>query len=242
MFSAIRRRVTYANIAVTVAVVFAMTGGAYAAGKYVITSTKQISPKVVKQLTGKTGPAGPAGVAGPVGPAGSGGPAGKEGIQGKEGKEGIQGKEGTPGKEGSPWTAGGTLPSGKTETGVWGIAAAPGFIAKSVEFAYAPISFTVPLKASLPEGKVHIIGPGESGAGSKTCPTTSNVSKPEAEPGNLCIFEREGVFNLGGIGTFAPGTGEETGEVGTTGVLVQATPSTKGEAIGVNGTWAVTAE
>jgi hypothetical protein len=35
--------------------VFAMTGGAYAAKRYLITSTKQISPSVLKQLQGKAG-------------------------------------------------------------------------------------------------------------------------------------------------------------------------------------------
>jgi Collagen triple helix repeat (20 copies) len=242
MMKKIGRRISFAHVAMTIAVVFAMTGGAYAATKIVITSIKQISPKVVKQLTGKTGPAGPAGRAGATGPAGAPGATGPVGATGSTGPAGSTGGTGTAGKEGSPWTAGGTLPSGKTETGVWGLAAQPGFIAKSVEFAYAPISFAIPLKASLAEGKVHILLPGEKGAGGKTCPTTSSVSQPEAEPGNLCIFEREGVFNLGGIGTYAPGTGEETGEVGPTGVLVQMTPTTKGEAIGVSGTWAVTAE
>ena len=47
MFSRIRKRLTYANVAMTMALVFAMTGGAYAAKKYVITSTKQIKPSVL---------------------------------------------------------------------------------------------------------------------------------------------------------------------------------------------------
>lgn len=37
MFSRIRKRMTYANVAVTVALVFAMAGGAYAAGRCLIT-------------------------------------------------------------------------------------------------------------------------------------------------------------------------------------------------------------
>lgn len=48
MFSRIRNRMIYANVAMTVALVFAMSGGAYAASRYMITSTKQISPKVLK--------------------------------------------------------------------------------------------------------------------------------------------------------------------------------------------------
>ena len=40
MLKAICKRMTYANVALTLALVFAMTGGAYAAKKYLITSTK----------------------------------------------------------------------------------------------------------------------------------------------------------------------------------------------------------
>ena len=58
--AAIRKRVTYANVAMTLALVFAMSGGAYAS-KYLITSTKQISPKVLKTLKGAAGKTGPAG-------------------------------------------------------------------------------------------------------------------------------------------------------------------------------------
>jgi hypothetical protein len=97
MLTALRRRVTYTNVAMTLALVFAMTGGAYAAKKYLITSTKQISPKVLKQLAGKPGPAGPAGA---QGPAGSPGPAGPQGPAGANGKDGATGKDGAPGANG----------------------------------------------------------------------------------------------------------------------------------------------
>ncbi len=83
MLSFIRKRVTYANVAMTFALVFAMSGGAYAAKHYVIASTKQINPKVLKQLQGKTGPAG---ATGPAGTAGKEGPAGKAGTNGTNGK------------------------------------------------------------------------------------------------------------------------------------------------------------
>jgi hypothetical protein len=88
------KRFTYANVVATLALVFAMSGGAIAANHYLITSTKQISPKVIKKLTGK---AGPAGKQGPAGPQGKEGPAGKEGLAGKDGKDGKEGKEGAPG-------------------------------------------------------------------------------------------------------------------------------------------------
>jgi len=88
MFKSKSRRFNYANITATLALVFSMSGGALAANHYLINSTKQISPKILKKLKGNagargaTGPAGPSGVAGangatgPAGPQGSTGPAG----------------------------------------------------------------------------------------------------------------------------------------------------------------------
>ncbi len=83
-----RRRFSYANVVATLALVFAMSGGALAAGHYLINSTKQIKPSVLKQLAGKTGPGGPAGPAGL---------AGKEGSAGKQGPAGPIGPQGVPG-------------------------------------------------------------------------------------------------------------------------------------------------
>jgi hypothetical protein len=50
----LRRHLSYANVTATLALVFAMSGGALAAKHYLLTSTKQISPKVLKQLTNQT--------------------------------------------------------------------------------------------------------------------------------------------------------------------------------------------
>src|ERR1700691_1348608 len=101
MFSALRRRIhlSPAMVIAGLAVVFAMTGGAYAAKKYLITSTKQISPSVLKQLQGKAGAGGAAGAQGPAGPAGPAGPGGPGG-KGEKGERGESGQSGTPGKNG----------------------------------------------------------------------------------------------------------------------------------------------
>src|SRR5262245_1678495 len=79
MLRAIKRRITYANVAATLALLFAMTGGALAAKHYLVNSVKQINPKVVKQLRGKKGPKGATGAPGAPGAPGA---AGKEGPQG----------------------------------------------------------------------------------------------------------------------------------------------------------------
>jgi len=66
-----RPRASYANVVATLALVIAVAGGtAYAAGKihYLIRSTKQIKPSVLRSLRGATGPAGAVGPAGPAGP------------------------------------------------------------------------------------------------------------------------------------------------------------------------------
>src|SRR5258708_35900172 len=80
-----RKRITYANVAATLALVLAMSGGALAANHYLIHSTKQISPKVLKALKGNVGPKGAAGTTGASGTPGKEGPAGKEGKQGGPG-------------------------------------------------------------------------------------------------------------------------------------------------------------
>jgi len=78
----IRRHLSYANVAATMALVFAMGGTAIAAKHYLITSTKQIKPSVLKALTGNTGKTGPAGPQGIPGAPGGTGSTGKEGPQG----------------------------------------------------------------------------------------------------------------------------------------------------------------
>jgi hypothetical protein len=80
-----RRHLNYANVIATLALVFAMSGGALAAKHYLINSTKQINPKVLKKLKGNTGKTGA------TGPAGAAGAAGKDGSAGKEGAKGAPG-------------------------------------------------------------------------------------------------------------------------------------------------------
>ncbi len=80
-----RRRLSYANVAATLALVLSMSGGALAATHYMINSTKQINPKVLKKLKGNTGKTG---ATGPQGPQGNPGATGKEGPVGKEGPTG----------------------------------------------------------------------------------------------------------------------------------------------------------
>jgi collagen triple helix repeat protein len=183
MIGFIRKRLSYANVAMTLALVFAMTGGAYAAKKYLITNTKQIKPSVLKQLQGKAGPVGPegkAGAAGPAGAKGENGAPGTNGTNGANGKDGVspegvaftgaahgcteggvefKGANTTYACNGKKGTTGftKTLPSKQTETGVWSF----GF-GKSVVFAGFKIpvaSFVIPLEVPIATGHVHYINP-----------------------------------------------------------------------------------
>jgi hypothetical protein len=86
------RRPSSGIVVAFVALFFALGGSAIAARHYLITSTSQIKPSVLKALqgtTGSTGPAGTAGPAGPVGPAGSPGPAGPQGPAGPVNLSGL---------------------------------------------------------------------------------------------------------------------------------------------------------
>jgi len=93
----IRGYLSYANIVATVALVFAMGGSAVAASHYLITSTSQISPKVLKRLVGAAGKTGGQGQLGAQGQTGAPGAAGTPGNAGTPGKEGTQGNEGPRG-------------------------------------------------------------------------------------------------------------------------------------------------
>jgi hypothetical protein len=106
------------TVIATIALVFSMSGASFAAGHYLITSTAQIKPSVLKQLEAKSsrtisaqGPIGPsgaigatglqgAGSVGPTGPAGTDGALGPSGATGAKGDTGAEGKEGPQGPEG----------------------------------------------------------------------------------------------------------------------------------------------
>jgi hypothetical protein len=163
-----------------VALVFALTGTAFAA-KYIITSTSQIKPSVLKSLKGARGAKGETGAQGAKGDPGEKGAKGDQGLEGKEGKEGPEGKQGAEGEPGAPGKDGKTgftetLPSGKTETGVWDV--------KTLEPSLqdASFSYAIPLEEAAATIKVVQEGATEV----EGCPGAEPT--PSAEPGFLCIY------------------------------------------------------
>ncbi len=140
MFQSIRKHLSYANVAATLALVFALTGGAFAAtggsggggspakatasvkgGSGRQNQTVAVVAKKKKKTTSTRGPAGPAGKSGTNGtngapgangPAGPAGPTGPAGA-GTQGEKGVQGEKGLQGEKGTPGTNGTT---GFTET------------------------------------------------------------------------------------------------------------------------------
>jgi hypothetical protein len=263
--SRIRPRLTYANVIATLAMVFAMTGGAYAASKILITSTKQIKPSVLAQLKGKPGPAGangaagaqgPAGPAGPAGPQGPAGAKGENGAPGAPGEKGATGPKGAAGKNGEPWTPNGTLPPGASETGTWAMGEVP--VTNSVLFPVkwkAAISFTIPLAAPLdnsekcgetgePACVVHIFEETSIPAGCSGTIVGTRVTELKAEPGNVCIWITHSVdieipIKARELYPFDIETGEAG--AGTHGLVLSSSLLRKAEEeAGAEGTWAVT--
>jgi hypothetical protein len=268
MLSRIRKRLTYANVAMTLALVFAMTGGAYAAGKVLITSTKQIKPNVLAQLKGKAGaqgPTGPAGPAGPQGPAGGKGENGTSGVNGAPGESvssaSVKTTEAACGKlGGSKFTVGGketlacngksgttgfteTLPAGKSESGNWVSAGAPPYT-ELFGHPWVPtsIAFNIPL-ANAPA--VHII-PAETPEENDPKGCAGTVSAPAAEPGNLCIFASL-EKNVAPEAEKEPGYREFDAEgpklsvAGKRGMVFGAIAQNKEEEVFAMGVWVVTA-
>jgi hypothetical protein len=250
MLQKIGARISYVNVALTFALVFAMSGGAYAASKYIITSTKQISPKVLKELKGKAGPAGKNGAAGAMGAAGSTGPqgpAGAPGAKGNTGAEGPQGSSGPEGPQGSPGVFAEFLPGGKTLKGDWSIAQK----ASGEEFASTTVSFSIPLEKAPTVVYVKEGGPTPSGC-------TGDVEEPGAEAGHLCVFaanekNSEAKFGSTQLPTTCPIAKSESngggafcfaGAPGTAdpyGFSVLALVKEAG-IVNIGGSWAVTAE
>jgi hypothetical protein len=207
-----RKHLSYANVTATLALVFAMSGGALAANHYLITSTKQIKPSVLAKLKGNAGAAGLKGATGAAGASGATGPAGAKGETGLQGSPGQSAL--------SP------LPSGQSVSGEYGAESSA-----STGVLIDPVSFPIPLSSAIPSS--HVIFTTTAG--------TTHCSGPgHAEAGYLCFYSvksndvtSETAYNLEVSPLAATGTGRF-------GVLIQWGIGVSSEPYD-NGTYTVTA-
>ncbi|HTT95246.1 MAG TPA: hypothetical protein VMF55_11285 [Solirubrobacterales bacterium] len=201
---------------------------------------------------GAAGPAGPAGSKGDKGDTGATGGSGKDGSNGSNG-EGVtitsysgpqchgegevgakftnatgtayacNGAAGSGGGGGGGWSD--TLPTGKTETGVWSLTG------NSRGEATGALSWSVPLESSAP-ASVAVDVTDEDGDG--TC--TGTIDAPTAPTGTLCVYESAESNLAAPVEVYTPDFAANG--VGTSGAYVfQATTNSQS----AMGTFAITA-
>jgi hypothetical protein len=221
----LRPKLSYANVTASIALFFALCGGAYAATALPNNSvgTPQLKKGAVTGAKVKKGSLLASNFkAGQL-------PAGPKGATGKEGDRGKQGEQGKTGPAGSPWTVGGTLPSGASLKGAFTIATTATTLEERVG---TEISFGIPL-ASAPVANFIYAGDTPPAA----CPGT--VAAPKADPGNLCIYEGFS-SNIELEGVEDPVTGATNGTARPFGASVVGISTLVGD-VNSSGSWAVTA-
>jgi Collagen triple helix repeat (20 copies) len=213
MGSSKRKTFSYANVAATLALILAMSGGALAASHYLITSTKQISPKVLRKLKGRRGRTGATGV---------------PGLPGTQGPLGLQGPKGDRGASGAPGqSALSPLRAGQSVSGVYSVGRKPAVAGDLLEEA-----ITYPIGLPAPITNVIYTEPGVSGSAPCKGPG-------KADPGYLCIYSefKQGVaFKPALNPEAAAGSG-----AGALGVVLQWEATGSPESAADYGTYTVTA-
>jgi collagen triple helix repeat protein len=187
--------------------------------------TVDLNGRAVAALKGNRGAPGPPGQSGAPGMPGA---AGAQGPAGPKGDDGLQGVPGPPGAKGIPGPFVETLPSGKSEKGVYAVAGTAGDTGEG--FA-AAISFGIPLPTA---PTVIYIAPGDPTP--EGC--SGDVGNPLAAPGNLCVF-RSFEVNAAGIGLwdYAAGGGADSASAFGSTVLIFS--DGRGQ-VQAEGSWAVT--
>jgi hypothetical protein len=212
MFQRVRKHLTPATVMAFVALVFAVTGGAFAASGSGGSSPVKASAstgrtasftalvtkvkKKSKSMGGARGPAGPRGATGATGPVGPAGPAGLTGPAGAIGPQGNTGATGVTGATGATGAAGKSVtgPAGPegvcakehctlpSNTTETGTWAASGTGNALKQFVLAQISFPIPLAVPLGEKAVHFV----LGSGTEEILFNETTKKWEVIPTSSC--------------------------------------------------------
>jgi hypothetical protein len=197
-----------------IALVLALTGGAYAASGALTGKQKKEVKSIAKQFAGKEGAKGATGPVGPQGLPGAKGDAGAPGSKGEKGDPGQPGGPGTPGNDGKsvvvlneapPLCAEGGFTyevedSGEenevcngTEGSPWAVGSTlpPGAtetgawgVTGNGTKVPAAISFPISLASRIQAPNIHF----STEANFNTLCPGGNLNKPKAPPGVLCIY------------------------------------------------------
>jgi hypothetical protein len=266
MFSPLRNRFGVSGVIAVIALVFAMVGGAWAAQKYVITSTKQIKPSVLKALKGSAGAPGPAGANGTngaqglKGDPGAPGSVGKDGINGKTVLHGTGAPTNATGAEGdfyintttdeifgpkgaSSWPTPGTKLKGE-DGSPWtaGGTLPPG---ESETGAWSALtgagsigldSISFNIPLTAPIEELKVHAVARNATGGTEC-LSGTAAEPKAAPGHLCVYIGGGSATAAINSIKQPELGAELG-AGPTGAVITTTDSAPAKTAW--GTWAVT--
>ncbi|HEY3613527.1 MAG TPA: hypothetical protein VGK92_07475, partial [Gaiellales bacterium] len=207
----------YANVAATLALVMAVSGSAVAANTYLLTSTSQISPPVLKKLHGAKGAKGARGLKGATGASGATGAAGPAGATGATGAAGAKG-------DAAPYPT--FLASGQTERGTFAMEETD--LGNSAH-AYGAITFGQPLAASVTTVTATFVATGATATG-----CTGTTVNPTASPGFLCVYAE----NASGTVILFTGSTALAGLADRWGAVASIMTTNNAFAYG---TWAVTA-
>ena len=269
MFQRIHEKLGTAGFVIAiVALIAALSGGAYAASGGLTGKQKKEVEKFAKNLAGKPGANGTNGTNGTSGGKGDTGANGPQGAQGAQGPQGAQGKQGIQGLPGEDGKTGFTefLPKGEEEKGIW-TAFATSFEEKEIfPTALGSISFSIPLNpAAVPTSSAFVFtseateneqfGKNETTGepcvvGEAECEPTGcegTLQEPTASPGVLCVYTDTAPIIKRASGTLVAQqvTGEGPNQFSETGALLNGIflkPEAGKQAIyDAHGSWAVQA-
>lgn len=228
------RRPSAAMAVAIAALVVALGGTAVAATKVIITKSSQVKNGSLRGVDLKNGSVG----ANKLTAAAVASLRGRDGAPGVPGLVGAQGEPGVQGPAGPAGPAGpllDTLPSGRTQAGVFSLRWRQSTPA-TVDTGVAAVTYQLPLAASMPFANVHILDV-DLGDTDASCPGTP--AAPAAAAGHLCIWLTNRTPGPS-VGVSSPQDPSNASGVGTLGFSMLMSTSSDG-AYNLVGVWAVTA-